>query len=159
MTIAQQNQQQATPFHPLPSPGDIVWCHYPESVQAADNAPCKARPALVSAVSDHDHCIEVCYGTSQKTGASQIYPSEFVLDPAADGFDLSGLATRTKFDTGQRWYLPFNSRWFSKSPGVDIEIPLPKLGVLHPSFLPELRAAVASGRLSGTSVVSMPKTA
>ncbi|MBO3274152.1 type II toxin-antitoxin system PemK/MazF family toxin [Pseudomonas schmalbachii] len=128
-----------TKFQPLPAPGDIVWCQFPEIIGKPGP---KSRPALVTAISASDHAVEVVYGTSQKT--NRIYPGEFVIDPADPGFSVSGLAARTKFDFNQRYKLPFDSDWFAIAPGYSGQLPVPKLGVLHPSYMPVAKKAVAS---------------
>ena len=49
-----------------PAAGDIVWCHFPDSITPRP----KPRPALIITVFDDDapECfVEVAYGTSQKT--------------------------------------------------------------------------------------------
>lgn len=122
-------------FNPLPEPGDIVWCQFPQQPNLGNPGP-KPRPALVVAVSEADHAIAVVYGTSQKT--HQLYPGEFVLDPGDGGFHVSGLTVRTKFDLGTKIQLHFDSDWFSPSPSVHIASPLPKLGMLHPSYMQDL---------------------
>ena len=75
------------PFHPLPAAGDIVWCRFPEE---ANKPASKMRPALVIAVSNSTHEIEIAYGTTQKL--NRIYPSEFALHPGDKGFTASGLS-------------------------------------------------------------------
>lgn len=86
------------------------------------------------------HEVSVVYGTSQKT--NQIYPTEIVLDPADPGFSASGLSYRTKFDLTHQVQLPFDSAWFAPAPGPQTNIPLPKMGVLHPSYMAALASAV-----------------
>lgn len=51
--------------NPLPTPGDIVWCHFPITANLGNPGP-KPRPALVIAVSPEHHVVKVVYGTSQK---------------------------------------------------------------------------------------------
>ncbi|MCY1366369.1 hypothetical protein D9M69_532620 [compost metagenome] len=75
----------------------------------------------------------IAYGTSQRT--DKLYPGEFVLDPQDDGFHLSGLSVRTKFDLSRTVQVPFDSAWFDPAPGVHIQSPLPKMGTLHPSYM------------------------
>lgn len=129
----------STLFRPLPAPGDIVWCHFPQSL--GEPGP-KPRPALVVAVSLADHAVMVVYGTSQKT--DKIYPGEFVLDPNDAGFADSGLSYRTKFNLSTQVKLPFSHGWFDQAPGFAGHIPLPKMGVLHPSYM---AAAIAASLL------------
>ncbi len=99
-------------FHPLPAPGDIVWCAFPQAMGVPGP---KKRPALVARVAPATHEISVVYGTSQKT--TLIYPTEVVLDPADPGFAISGLSHRTKFDVAHQVQLPFDSDWFEPRPG------------------------------------------
>lgn len=80
------------------------------------------------------------YGTSQKT--DHIYPTEVVLDPTDPGFAVSGLSHRTKFDVANQVQLPFDSDWFEPAPGPQTNIPLPKMGILHPSYMPAIASAV-----------------
>lgn len=124
-------------FHPLPAPGDIVWCAFPQTMGMPGP---KKRPALVARVAPATHEVSVVYGTSLKT--NHIYPTEIVLDPAEAGFSSSGLSYRTKFDLAHQVQLPFDSRWFEPAPGPQAHIPLPKMGVLHPSYMPAIAAAV-----------------
>jgi hypothetical protein len=126
-------------FYPLPQVGDIVWCIYPQVIGVPGPKP---RPAIVSAVSPSTHEVEVVYGTSKKT--SKIYPTEFVLDPQDPGFSLSGLGYRTKFDVAHRVRLPFDNVWFGVSPAKKRQIPLPKLGSLHPSCITALQVAAGN---------------
>ncbi|MYM98354.1 type II toxin-antitoxin system PemK/MazF family toxin [Duganella vulcania] len=124
-------------FHPLPAPGDIVWCAFP---QLAGVPGPKKRPALVARVASATHEVSVVYGTSQKT--DHIYPTEVVLDPTDPGFAASGLSYRTKFDVAHQVQLPFDSDWFDPAPGPQTNIPLPKMGILHPSYMPAIASAV-----------------
>lgn len=126
------------PFNPLPAPGDIVWCHFPEDLGAPGPKP---RPALITAVSRDDHAVQLAYGTSQKT--DKIYPGEFILDPNDAGFSDSGLDRRTKFDLNNIVKLPFDSTWFTQSPNATPQIPPPKMGILHPSYFKVVREAQA----------------
>lgn len=133
MASPQKNQK----FHPLPAPGDIVWCAFP---QVLGQPGPKKRPALVARVSPTTHEVSVVYGTSQKT--HNLYPTEIALDPADPGFPSSGLSHRTKFDVAVQVQLPFDSDWFESAPGPQINSPLPKMGILHPSYMPALGNAV-----------------
>lgn len=128
---------QTKKFHPLPAPGDIVWCHFPQTI---GNPGPKPRPALVLAIAREQHAIQVAYGTSQKT--HKLYPGEFVLDPSDAGFSVSGLGQRTKFDVGNRVQIYFDSDWFAPAPGQTPQIPLPKLGILHPSYMKAAKQAL-----------------
>lgn len=120
----------STKYAPLPTIGDILWCHFPQEMGIPGPKP---RPALVRAVSTKHHYVQVAYGTSKKT--DRIYPGEFVLDPSEGGFASSGLEARTKFDVGNLVTLPFDSMWFAPSPLLHIGTPAPKMGSLHVSYL------------------------
>ncbi|ENN7018357.1 type II toxin-antitoxin system PemK/MazF family toxin [Enterobacter ludwigii] len=124
-------------YNPLPAPGDIVWCNYPESEDLGNPGP-KPRPGLILNVFTDIHAVLITYGTSQKTDKEKVYPGEFVID---DQLDTAGLAKPTKFDLNRLQKLPFNEQWFGVAPGVEKNTPLPKLGVLPPSFMPLMRAA------------------
>ncbi|MGV7211197.1 type II toxin-antitoxin system PemK/MazF family toxin [Oxalobacteraceae bacterium A2-2] len=124
-------------FHPLPAPGDIVWCAFPQTL--GEPGP-KKRPALVARVSHATHEVSVVYGTSQKT--HRLYPTEVALDPADSGFSSSGLSHRTKFDVAVQVQLPFDSDWFAPAPGPGVHSPLPKMGILHPSYMAAIANAV-----------------
>lgn len=124
-------------FRPLPEPGDIVWSHFPEVI---GNPGPKARPALVIGIYDDDHAVKIAYGTSQKT--EQVYPGEFVLDPADAGFALSGLGQRTKFDLNNTVKVFFDSDWFAANHSVYSSLPVPKMGRLDISYTLPLQKAV-----------------
>ena len=110
------------PFHPLPAAGDIVWCRFPEE---ANKPASKMRPALVIAVSNSTHEIEIAYGTTQKL--NRIYPSEFALHPGDKGFTASGLSFATKFDLGNTVKVPFDDMWFAPNPaGIPVTHQRPK---------------------------------
>lgn len=122
---------------PLPEPGDIVWCHFP---QLPGKPGPKPRPALVLQVSEQDHEVRVVYGTSQKT--QKIYPTEFLLKKGEPGFSLSGLARDTKFDMAVKVELPFNSDWFDLAPIKDgVASMSPVMGALHPTYLERVKQA------------------
>ncbi|MBS1054940.1 hypothetical protein [Gluconobacter kondonii] len=120
----------STKYAPLPTIGDIVWCHFPQEMGVPGPKP---RPALVRAVSTARNLVQVAYGTSKKTGS--LYPGEFVLDPSDGGFADSGLEVRTKFDVGNLVTLPFDDTWFAPSPLLKPGTPAPKMGSLHVSYL------------------------
>ncbi|WPO98183.1 type II toxin-antitoxin system PemK/MazF family toxin [Pseudomonas sp. HR96] len=124
------------PFTPLPAPGDIVWCKFPERLGTPGP---KSRPGLVIGVFDEERKVRVCYGTSQKT--DRIYPGEFVLDPDDDGFPLSGLGARTKFDLNHTFDLAFDTDWFAMHSSLVPAIPLPKMGSLHSSYMQAIKKA------------------
>jgi hypothetical protein len=125
---------------PSPDAGDIVWCRFPENRGIAPGP--KARPALVIQVFDDQaprFFVKVVYGTSQKT--DQLRSGEFLIArQEAAAFRLSGLSYPTKFNFRNAVELPFNDDWFRPPPGTP-HGPIPKLGVLHPSLMPRVRAA------------------
>lgn len=138
MTQGSNPTLQIKRFAPLPAPGDFVWCRFPETLGVPGP---KNRPALVIGVADDDHRVRVCYGTTKKTDT--LYPGEFVIDPDDDGFALSGLAARTKFDLGNCVDLPFNSRWFVRHESLAVQVPLPKMGTLHSCYTLAIQEALA----------------
>lgn len=125
-------------FDPLPAPGDIVWCLFPETVGQPGPKP---RPALVLAVAPEFKAISVAYGTSQKT--DRIYPTEFLVDSSDPNFALTGLSVSTKFDMAHQVQIPFNSDWVAKAPSAVLNSPLPKLGVLPANFVKAAREAAS----------------
>jgi hypothetical protein len=127
-----------------PSPGDIVWCHFPE--RGIPGPGPKARPALVLKVGKVDGCpvVVVAYGTSRKI--DRLYPGEFVITPAErSAFDASGLSAPTKFIFARTSELDFNDIWFAVPPGAPYG-QTPKLGLLHPSLVRRARAAFSAIR-------------
>jgi mRNA-degrading endonuclease toxin of MazEF toxin-antitoxin module len=123
-------------FDPLPAPGDIVWCLFPETVGQPGPKP---RPALVLAVAPALKAITVAYGTSQKT--DRIYPTEFLIDSTDPNFALTGLSVPTKFDMAHQVQIPFSADWVTKAPSPLPNIPLPKLGVLPANLVKAAREA------------------
>lgn len=125
-----------------PVAGDLVWCRFPQDEQLEPGP--KARPALVVTVRkvvgfDNQFAVAVVYGTSQRVDL--LFPGEFLLDRGEpDAFLLSGLSYPTKFDLGRVVELPYNDDWFAVPPHPRFG-QLPKLGTLHPSCIPRLRAA------------------
>ena len=80
-----------------PTAGDIVWCHFPDSI----NLRPKPRPALILAVfgDDAPHFeVRVAYGTSQRT--TTLHRGELAIlgerNPVA--YEAAGLSLRHKFD-------------------------------------------------------------
>lgn len=125
-------------FTPLPALGDFVWCKFPEVMGKPGP---KSRPALVIGLFEEDHKVRVCYGTSQKT--SQLHRGEIALDPQDDGFSISGLGARTKFNVTDYVDLPFTSEWFGEHKGMLLSSPLPKMGTLHSSYMQEITRALS----------------
>ncbi|EHX7971864.1 type II toxin-antitoxin system PemK/MazF family toxin [Escherichia coli] len=124
-------------YTPLPEPGDIVWCYFP---QVPGEPGPKPRPSLVVKVAEEDNAVMVVYGTSQKT--DRIYGTEFVIRTVDAGFAISGLAHDTKFDMSTLIKLPYNSDWFNLAPMKSGEAPTsPVMGALHPAYIPALKLA------------------
>jgi hypothetical protein len=122
-----------------PSPGDIVWCRFPE--RGIPGPGPKARPTLVIKVGEVDGypAAAVAYGTSQKV--DQLYPGEFAITPAErSAFEAAGLSAPTKFILTRTSELDFNDIWFAVPPGAPYG-QTPKLGLLHPSLVRRARAA------------------
>ncbi|EAM2857200.1 hypothetical protein RJK59_004285 [Salmonella enterica] len=126
----------ATDFKPLPELGDILWCKFPHSEDLGNPGP-YPRPGLVLNVFTDIHAVLITYGTSQ---IGKVYDGEFVVDAQ---LDTSGLDIPTKFDLNRLQKLPFNDVWFETSSGVTVKIPLPKMGVIPPKFMPVMRTAWA----------------
>ncbi|WAH57946.1 hypothetical protein LZ023_34190 [Pseudomonas silvicola] len=63
------------------------------------------------------------------------------MDPSDAGFPASGLSSRTNFDLGNHHKIPFDSDWFKQTPGIYAATPLPKMGVLHPSYFKAVKKA------------------
>ncbi|WP_143481857.1 MULTISPECIES: type II toxin-antitoxin system PemK/MazF family toxin [Pseudomonas] len=124
------SQGAANRYHPLPAPGDIVYCWFPEMPGVPGPKP---RPAIVVAVAPSTHVVKVCFGTSKKI--DKLYPGEFVISKGDAGFPLSGLSYTTKFDMTRSEKLTFDDDWFKVAPGLTPETPAPKIGTLHPSYI------------------------
>jgi hypothetical protein len=91
---------------------------------------------------DQQFAVQVAYGTSQRVDS--LYSGEFVIDNRDNQvFKLSGLSYPTKFDLGKIVELPYNDLWF-RIPPQPRHGQNPKLGTLHPSLMPRLRAARAA---------------
>ena len=94
----------------LPSPGDIVWCLFPE-IPEIEPGP-KPRPALVLRVDRREDgdVVSVAYGTSKNL--SRMRSGEVSItklkNPAA--YALAGLAYDTKFDFRAIVDLPWTDR-------------------------------------------------
>ena len=114
----------------LPSPGDIVWCLFPQ-IPELEPGP-KPRPALVIQVEEREDgaIVSVVCGTSQnvkrlKTGEIVITRA---MHPAA--YALAGLAYDTKFDFKLILDLPWSDRYFKPPPRSPFGSS-PKMGPLH----------------------------
>jgi hypothetical protein len=130
---------RAPAWFPAPTPGDIVWCRFPERGIPAPGP--KARPALVTAVglADGRSTAFVAYGTSQKT--DRLIAGELVIASTEHAaFAAAGLTSSTKFDLSRIFELDFNEIWFAVAPGAP-HGQTPKLGILHPSLVRRAEAA------------------
>ena len=132
-------------FHPLPAPGDIVWCNFPQMEDLGQPGP-KPRPALIVSVAPVGHAVEVAYGTTQRT--DKLFPGEFLIAANDPGFSDSGLDKDTKFDLARTVKLTFDSNWFAPAPGPYALTPSPKMGILHASLYTRASraAAIAQGK-------------
>ena len=130
---------------PVPEPGDIVWCRFPE--RPRDEPGPKPRPALVLAVTQRSdgYEVEVAYGTSQ--GLGRLRTGEFAIrkrdHPAA--YSLAGLSYDTKFNLAKTLLLPWDGTFFDVPPH-SIHGQLPKLGTLHSSMMKVVEAALRATR-------------
>jgi len=124
----------------LPSPGDIVWCLFPE-IPELEPGP-KPRPALVLRVDRREDgdVVSVAYGTSKNL--SRMRSGEVAItklkNPAA--YALAGLACDTKFDFRAIVDLPWTDRYF-KVPTRNLHGNTPKIGTLHATILHSVEVA------------------
>jgi hypothetical protein len=128
----------------LPSPGDIVWCRFPEDTRLKP-AP-KPRPVLILAVGVHEDderlpMVRIAAGTSRKVTAGKLYPWELLVESdGSSAFQASGLSYTTKFNIRNTLELPYTSTFFEPPPLRPYGA-TPKLGSLHASYMAALRAA------------------
>jgi hypothetical protein len=129
----------SAPWSP-PSPGDIVWCRFPELPNKSPGL--KPRPALVLKVIEREDGIEVAvvYGTSQRV--NKLSAGEFAITRLghAAAYKAAGLSYDTKFDFKQTAHLPWSDEFFAVPPGAP-NGQKPLLGSLHASVI---RAAAAA---------------
>ena len=130
---------------PAPSPGDIVWCRFPEQPNRSPGP--KPRPALVLEVVGREDGLEVvvAYGTSQRTDRLSV--GEFAITRLgnASAYKAAGLSHDTKFDFKQTVHLPWTDEFFAVPPGAP-NGQKPLLGTLHPSIMRVAAAAHAAER-------------
>lgn len=130
----------------LPSPGDIVWCRFPEDARLKP-AP-KPRPVLILAVGVHEDderlpMVRIAAGTSRKVTPDKVYPWELLIESdGSSAFQASGLSYTTKFNIRNTLELPYTSTFFEPPP-LRPYGSVPKLGSLHASYMSALRAAFA----------------
>ncbi|MEO8145373.1 MAG: type II toxin-antitoxin system PemK/MazF family toxin [Betaproteobacteria bacterium] len=121
-----------------PSPGDIVWCRFPQ--RGIPGPGPKSRPALVTSVGEigGQPTAFVAYGTSQNI--DRLFPGEFTIASTEhSAFDAAGLTRSTKFDLARLFELDYNDRWFAIAPGTP-HGQTPQLGILHPSLMRRAKA-------------------
>lgn len=123
-----------------PTPGDIVWCHFPNSPRRTPGP--KPRPALVCDVTEREDgvAVTVAYGTSQ--GLQRLHKGEFAITKQGNlaAYSSAGLSFDTKFDLRQSVELPWNEDFFAVPAGAP-HGQLPKLGILHASMMRAAHAA------------------
>ena len=89
--------------------------------------------------------VRVAYGTSR--GITSVGATEILIEPGnAAAYALSGLSRTTKFCMTNVVVLDYTTLWFEQAPGVPPK-PDPRMGVLHPTLLAELRMALKAARL------------
>lgn len=129
----------------LPSPGDIVWCRFPQ--QPRDEPGPKPRPALVVSVFEYEDgwTVKVAYGTSQKV--DRLNAGEFAIRKGENkaAYEFAGLSYDTKFDLGNMVEVPWSDTFFSVPPNP-AHGQTPKLGGLHMSMSKALNAAAQAIR-------------
>ena len=134
----------AKPFEPLPEPGDIVYCRFPESLGKPGPKP---RPALVIGLvkfADGSRGVRVAYGTSQKVDT--LKSGEFAITSAdVAAYELAGISYPTKLDLRNTQDLPYTEDWF-RVPPAPAYGQTPKLGSLHVSLVRRLEAAFNAAR-------------
>lgn len=121
---------------PIPKPGTIMWCKFPERPRDAPGP--KPRPVLVMEVSEEDCAVKVAYGTSQHL--NQLYSGEFAIRKQQHlrAFLKAGLSVDTKFNLGHALVIPYNKEYFV-SPSSVVQSPV--LGIIDESLLPMVEAA------------------
>jgi hypothetical protein len=119
---------------PLPAPGDIVWCRFPELPRQSPGR--KPRPALVLEVIEREDGIEIAvvYGTSQRV--DKLSAGEFAITRLghAAAYKAAGLSHDTKFDFKQTARLSWSDEFFAVPPGAP-NGQRPLLGTLHASMI------------------------
>jgi hypothetical protein len=127
-------------YWPLPAPGDIVWCLFPE-IPDMEPGP-KPRPAIVMRVERREDgdSVSVVYGTSQRVSRLKVGEMAIIEHNNPAAFALSGLAYDTKFDFKVIVDLPWSDRYF-KAPSKSLHGNTPKLGTLHATILRAVEAA------------------
>jgi len=130
---------------PSPSPGDIVWCRFPQRPRDVPGP--KPRPALVIGVCEYEDgiTVKVAYGTSQNL--DRMIHGEFAIrkfDNQA-AYALAGISYDTKFDLKTVLELPWNDEFFAV-PRLALHGQHPKLGCLHPCLMKALESAARAAK-------------
>jgi len=129
---------------PLPSPGDVLCCHFPNFDPKEDTA--KERPCLVISVMDTATPVRlrVAYGTTQKVEAAG--RGDFIVEKKKH-LTAAGLFYKTRFSLRNICVLDYTEHWFRRAPlPGGLTASTPKMGVLAPELIPLLqRAAEEAG--------------
>lgn len=128
----------------MPQVGDLVLCHFPESLLKPKPSP-GVHPSIILklvAPTTKDptiYRVVVCYGTSN---LGRLYETEFEITSAAHSQDFtkSGLNKDTKFNLAQRILLPYTDEWFLV-PTLPQFGQTPRIGVLTPAAAVRLNMA------------------
>lgn len=128
---------------PLPAPGDIVWCRFPELPRQSPGP--KPRPALVLEVIEREDGVEIAvvYGTSQRV--DKLRAGEFAITRLghAAAYKAAGLSHDTKFEFKQTARLPWGDEFFAVPAGASSG-QRPLMGTLHASLMRAVSAAHAA---------------
>lgn len=133
MAAQSSNSTNLNPFHPLATPGSIVWCKFPN--HNLPGVPAKLRPALVLANDPTNHAVIVAYGT---TNTSKCFDGEFIIRKTDPDFAITGLQFDTKFDLANTAQLFYTDEWFARAPAHKTRIPQPTnpaMGALTPTAM------------------------
>ncbi|MDT0178164.1 type II toxin-antitoxin system PemK/MazF family toxin [Enterobacter sp. BRE11] len=139
MTAQSSNSSTSNPFHPLATPGSIVWCKFPN--HNLPGVPAKLRPALVLANDPKNHAVIVAYGTSN---TKKCYTGEFRILKTDPDFAVTGLQHDTKFDMAHTVQLFYTDEWFARAPAHRTTIPQPvspAMGTLTPTAMKDAKSA------------------
>ena len=130
---------------PLPVPGDIVWCRFPELPKHFPGP--KPRPALVVEVVAREDGVEIAvvYGTSHR--GDRLSAGEFAITRLgyAAAYKAAGLSHDTKFDFKQTARLPWRDKFFAVPPRPP-NGQRPLMRTLHASLMKAAAAAHTAER-------------
>ncbi|MEL7698420.1 MULTISPECIES: type II toxin-antitoxin system PemK/MazF family toxin [Pantoea] len=139
MAAQSSNSTTFNPYHPLATPGSIVWCKFQN--HNLPGVPAKLRPALVLANDPTNHAVIVAYGTSN---TSKCFVGEFIIPTTDPDFAITGLQHDTKFDLANTVKIFYTDEWFARAPAHKTRIPQPTnptMGALTPTAMNSARAA------------------